>query len=375
MIAIVRTRAPFAEVEQEPYRMLQWVELFPNRKFIWLTQSPDKIYKRYGAENFPSELETYDMEEYYSVEKFSEKAIILDRIIKEKGITEVVTVQNTLSGRFSDGLESKLKSDMDALLQSDQVPTFNSVRGFFEPGYMAYYLTMKLPNQHIYLDPQEGLWHKVSESDTNKGRYFFYDNPRIDADYIPYPEWSHFKTVNINRKKTRDFIFGITVKTEDRYPLYDQLCKIKSDKIDFLAWYPKKKIRTTVSRRKYFEMLEESKFTLIIPSYEITDFSSIRFWESLTRGCVPFILDSCDWKQGFLPYPEIGKIVGEELITTIEGLEEKINTTDHTAILKKISATEDWKNLLSKDWYLEKMKLMDSRFIDTDTPKKLNSLF
>lgn len=374
MIAIIRTRAPFAEVEQEPYRMLQWVELFPERSFIWLTQSPDKIYKRYGPENFPIGLETYDMEKYFAADTFTEKAKILDQIITEKGITEVVTVQNTLSNRFSDGLESSMREDIKSIIAADNVPTFNTVRGFFEPGFIAYYLTMKLPNQHIYLDPQEGLWHKVSDSNTNKGRYFFYNNPRIEADYLPYPEWSHFKTVNIGHKKTRDFIFGITVKTSDRFPLYEQLCKIKSDKIDFLAWYPKKKIRTTVSRRKYFQFLEESKFTLIIPSYEIVDFSSIRFWESLTRGCVPFILDTCKWEQGFREYPQIGKIVGKELITTIEGLEDKINTTDHKAVLSKITATDDWKNLRSTEWYLEKAKLMNSRFTDTDKPQKI-SLF
>jgi hypothetical protein len=59
----------------------------------------------------------------------------------------------------------------------------------------------------------------------------------------------------------------------------------------------------------------------------------------------------------------------------MEGLEEKINTTDHTAILKRISETNDWKNLLTRDWYIEKMQLMGSRFTDTDKPQKSNSLF
>lgn len=378
MIALVRTRAPFAQIEDEPYRLLQWIEFFPEQSFIWLTQTPDKIYKRFGRENFPAALQTYDMTEYYKANTFSEKRKILDSIIKEKGITEVVTLQNDLKLGFSKGKEDSFKKFFDGFIEKDVMTTFQSIKLFLNNSFIAYHLTEKLPHQHIYVDPQEGLWHKVHGLDNHKGRYIFYHNDRIGAEYLPFIEWTSMKDLNLNRNnKSRDFVFGFTVKTDDRVPLYEELMKIKTDKMDFLVQYPKKKIRTAVNRDKYFELISASKFTLIIPSYEIIDFSSIRFWESIVRGCIPFVLDSCNWEQGFIEFPEIGKIVGEELVVKKEDLEKKIKETDYYDLINRITATNDWKKLQSPEWYIEKSRVMASRFTDTDKPHivKTNVLF
>lgn len=377
MIALIRTRPPFAPIEHEPYRFLQWIEFFPQHKFIWLTKAPDKILKKFGRENFPQELEFYDMKEYFETDSVAQKTKILDAIIEEKGITEVVTLQNALTTIFNKGKEHLCRGAILKHIGTDNFGNFNVLKTFLNYSYPAWYLTSKLPNQHIYIDPQEGLWHNVHGVDKNKGLWMFYKNDRIGAEYLPFVEWASMKDLNLNlNRKKSDFICGFTVKTSDRVELYNELDRIKSDTINFLVWYPQKKIHTVATRKRYLKLLEETKWTLIIPSYEVVDFSSIRFWESLVRGCVPFVLDSCHWEQAFVEHPEIGKIVGEHLVTSAEDLEAKIKETNHSWIIEQITATSDWKKLQSPDWYREAAIAMGSKFSDTDTPIiKTKSLF
>ena len=107
--------------------------------------------------------------------------------------------------------------------------------------------------------------------------------------------------------------------------------------------FPKIGIDTTVKRADYAEMLKESEFTLVIPSYEDTDFSSIRFWDAITKACVPFILESCNWRQAFLKHLEITQIIEEDLLVSAETVKDKIENTRYEELLNKIWNSKDWK--------------------------------
>jgi len=92
---------------------------------------------------------------------------------------------------------------------------------------------------------------------------------------------------------------------------------------------------------------------LIIPSYEDTDFSSIRFWDALFKDCIPLIHESCNWKQAFVEHSEISKIIEDHLIVSTENIVEKVKLPNDQ-LLKMIQSTYDWEKLHDIGWYRSK---------------------
>jgi hypothetical protein len=369
MIAIIRTRPSFARVEYEPYHFLKWLELFPDNKFLWLSKNPDKVRKRFGEENFPA-VESFDLDEYFKIESISERESYLDNLIESKNLTQIITIHNDIKQNFKNSAEEKGTNFFNGIIESDKLTSFVSVRNFFEVNHIPYYLSKKIPVVHVYVDPQEASWNKMTGCAEEK--YFFYENSRIDAKYLPFVEWSFSKQIKKYPKKKK-FAFGFTVVTEDREPLYYKLPEIEN--VNFLVKFPKIGIDTTVKRADYAEMLKESEFTLVIPSYEDTDFSSIRFWDAITKACVPFILESCNWKQAFLKHPEITQIIEEDLLVSAETVKDKIENACYEKLLNKIWNSKDWKNIQNLEWYKEEIRAI--KFKDTEKPsvKKSSALF
>lgn len=370
MIGIIRTRPSFARVEYEPYHFLKWLELFPQNSFLWLSKNPSKVKKRFGEENFPN-VESYDLNQYFEIESILEREKFLDKLIEEKNLTKIITIHNDIRQNFKNGAEKKGIQFFESIIESNSIPSFVSVKNFFEVNHIPYHLSKKIPVVHIYVDPQEASWNKMTGCDEEK--YFFYENARIDAKYLPFVEWSFSKQIK-KYQKTKKFSFGFTVVTEDREPLYYQLADIEN--MNFLVKFPKIGIDTTVKRSDYAEMIKESEFTLVIPSYEDTDFSSIRFWDAVTKACIPFILDTCKWEQAFVKHPEITKIIQEDLLVNADNVKDKIENTDYKYLLNKIWNTQDWKNIQDLSWYQDQIK--EITFGDSDKPKtqpKITTLF
>jgi hypothetical protein len=368
MIAIIRTRPPFARVEYEPYHFIRWTELFPDKEFIWLTKTPDKINKRFGKNNFP-EIKILDTREYFEANTVQDKKNIIDEIIASKNITQLITIHNDIKFHFKNGTERKGIS----FFENDKVPTFVSNRNFYDMSFIAYHISKTIPVIHIYVDPQEGSWNKINGA--NENNFFFYENSRINAKYFPFVEWSFSKDMMITYDKKKIFSFGFTVLTADREPLYYQLAALKEN-INFLVRFPKLEIDNTVKRAEYAQMLKDSKFTLVIPSYEDTDFSSIRFWDAITKGCIPFILDKCEWKQAFTEHPCLAKIIEEDLLVNIENIKNKIENTNYLELLNKIHSSKDWEKLKTKEWFINKSLSFKECLHQTNIPQKIkNSLF
>lgn len=106
-------------------------------------------------------------------------------------------------------------------------------------------------------------------------------------------------------------------------------------------------------------MLAKSRFTLIIPSYDITTFSIIRFVESVSHGCLPFVLDSCNidaLENDFLNFKEIiEKYLIVHNFKEIDRKISEISEKERINIIKEIQQSDDWRrinniNYLKKCW-------------------------
>lgn len=162
-------------------------------------------------------------------------------------------------------------------------------------------------NEIVY-DPQEASLDTIKNEEIrplHHSLWFCYDIPKIGAKRLDY-----IQDAEENAKpsdKTIDFCFGSTFVSKHRYDYYDKLTPI----LDFFSnnsitktfiYHNKKDIDTRVDHGEYQKFIAKSRFTLIIPSYDIWAFSMIRFYEALCRGCLPLIFDSTftnDFRDSF----------------------------------------------------------------------------
>jgi hypothetical protein len=197
---------------------------------------------------------------------------------------------------------------------------------------------------YVCLDPQECII-----TDYLKTGICTYILNRGNKKYVPSYEKCLF-TNNQTADKTVDFTFYGTALTEDRKYLVEQsdlLTGIRNSDVGIIV----KKDSTYVSQTEYYDKLARSKFTLIIPSYDVTTFSVIRFLEAVSNHCLPLVLDTVDLTDLKNTFPDIYDIVRKNLVVNIKDIQGKIDELDYDKIIKKIFNTESVKNFTDLDYF------------------------
>lgn len=349
-VILQKTRPYFARVDcGEPQTFFRFLELAPDDfVFHLFAKDGEKILKRFGPENFPKNLVTSAIAgDYFELEKGAEKKQFLDTFVDHVQADAFLHIQGDIKPEYRHGKEESGRVFLDKIMTRDTMPTYVSLRNWTEPCYASLHFSRKLKTTHVVIDPQE--------AHLSDNLFFFYENPRIGAKYVPFIEYGMFRwaQTHATKEKTKGFTFGFTVVTEDRVAIYNEIKKIEAQNVNFLVRYPSIGVDTCVKKRLYDEMLEESRYTLIIPSYEAADFSSIRFWEALFRACVPLIHSSCAWEQAFEEFPEIREVIRKHLCVNTEDISSRVGM-DYQVPLKALVETNDWKKLNSLQWYREK---------------------
>lgn len=98
----------------------------------------------------------------------------------------------------------------------------------------------------------------------------------------------------------------------------------------------------------YMQHIKRSKFTLNIPSYDTSCFSLRRFFEAMSNDCIPLILDTCNYKEGFNCNQEFIDIVEKYLLVSMQDMQnfeavlaDKLEHYDE--ILSAIKTSTYWK--------------------------------
>ena len=127
----------------------------------------------------------------------------------------------------------------------------------------------------IIIDPQEPI---VSQWSFGKGRELYILNSG-KLKYAPLYEYMMFESLKcMDKKKRQKFTFYCSALTKDRsyiveYKKYLECnydCKIIT-----------KEDRKPIKQQEYYNKLSKSEYTLIIPSYDTSTFSIIRFLEAI----------------------------------------------------------------------------------------------
>ena len=113
-----------------------------------------------------------------------------------------------------------------------------------------------------------------------------------------------------------------------------------------------KKDGKPIKQQEHYNKLSKSKYTLIMPSYDILPFSVIRFLEAIMVDCLPLIYSLCDLTDLKRTFLDIFIIVERKLIVEdIRGLDDKMAELDdeRISILDEIKATKSFKKITTEE--------------------------
>jgi hypothetical protein len=118
-----------------------------------------------------------------------------------------------------------------------------------------------------------------------------------------------------------------------------------------------------VPYKEYMSLIAKSKFTLVLPSYDEKYFSLRRFFEALSVGCVPFILETCNYKDGVNRSTQLIEIIEKHLLIRYNELSDihsiiLSKSQIHDKILHDIKQTKFWQTYTNKAFYVSSIQSM-----------------
>jgi len=282
----------------------------------------------------------------------------IDSKLNEYNFDELVILYTPLSEKLHRGNEQEIKKlYLKSLKENDFIlkNNINIVKEFYRRIFITLRVLEKFKDKNIkqiIYDPQELQYKNLYSHIQN---YFFYSSNEINTKYFPFIEYGYFYNVNNNLNKIIDFVLGYTVLTKERKYIDSFIKSINLTNKEIYLKNKYTKENNYINYNKYYERLKIAKFTLIIPSYDVNEFSSIRFFEALALDCIPLIMKKCNWEKAFNVYKDFFKIIKEYLlIDSNEDIKKKINM--YNVILKRIKESEDYKKLKDINYYKSYIK-------------------
>jgi hypothetical protein len=179
--------------------------------------------------------------------------------------------------------------------------------GFVSTGRQACNIVAILKAHKLYgteihelsYDPNElclNLMHTDYKPLNNYYNYHGYDIPRYNMKRLDSLQYHFEHTRNLfPEDKCYDITFGYTSMRGERTKFEDFIEQTYSNFTtkNLYVRDKKKDINTLVDKDLYLQKLEQSRYTIIVPSYNETCFSIYRLIEALHNDCLPIISPTC----------------------------------------------------------------------------------
>jgi len=164
-----------------------------------------------------------------------------------------------------------------------------------------------IPLHELAYDPNEmscDLFHPDIAPVRGRGYYLYhgYDIPRYGALRLDSLQcWLEDSTNPLFPEdysdKTYDFTFGYTVPLNSEREHYPSDIETVSSKFTRSNVFGKNEYTSTnthISADRYLDLIKQSRFTYMLPSYDKHCFSGYRFLESIYHDCLPLIHGDCN---------------------------------------------------------------------------------
>lgn len=158
-----------------------------------------------------------------------------------------------------------------------------------------------IPLHELAFDPNEmsvDLFHGDVEVGNNYHLYHGYNIPRYNINRLDSLQYYMNSLNSVNElEKCYDFTFGYSVLEKSGRERYISYVNDLSRNAKTSNVYVKNAITsedTTIDRDRYLGKIKESRYTLMLPSYDNHCFSGYRFIEAITNDCLPLIHPDCN---------------------------------------------------------------------------------
>lgn len=294
------------------------------------------------------------------------------KFLIDNDIVTMFVIGSTMVNNKKFGDEHSIAKDIDRMQNEVNLRmNFVSMRTFYTR--VQFINACSQVCKHVYhqvVDPQEPDYSRVF--DFNEYVEF------VDLQFasrrrtlMPYYEWYSFKddqnSIEFSDRHVA-FTFGASAVTADRHFLIPLVGEIEEslgkENLAYDILLRKKvevgKSRTMfVDQRQYVYDLQYAAVTIVVPAYDAEAFSWFRFVESVSRGCVPLVYKECCTDSIKKCYPEIYKIIHDELIVSdaadvVEKVKKFVNDSERVKICKKIQDSIASRHVFDIQWLYDR---------------------
>lgn len=221
---------------------------------------------------------------------------------------------------------------------------FQMLKNIYEKICFITAIAKKCKTIELVIDPQQINASKFIQFKKGYKQLYILNKQKLELQYGKFYE-PYYIPGKEQTIKEKDFCFACTAITKDRKYIAKYANKTEIFNKDWLIKIvTDNKNGKKLSQTEYYEWLKKSKFTLIIPSYDISTFSIIRFIEALKFNCIPLIHKKCNLQDLVCTFPTVYDIINKKLLlNSISEIQNKINVINFDKTLDEI------KKALEKD--------------------------
>lgn len=280
----------------------------------------------------------------------------LQKIQDKYNFDAIIFIFAPVNSNMTTGNEKRLINNWkQTSINNTYRKNFSSTFTAFKRLFTCFYYGKSLPIIHFLDDLLEV---NMSELIPNAKDYHMYSisdrNIQFSPIVIDYDIWMKQSGP---KEKIYDFSFGFSNvnKIPSRTKIYQDLKEFPN------IFYKGDDINTFIERDVYNDhYITSSKYTLIIPAYDNTQFSMIRFCEALKRECIPLIHETCKFEHSFNERKEFLEVIKKHnLIVDTTNFNKKIKSFNYNKIIDDFKSTKDWKYYNSIDTYKNHPSLSD----------------
>lgn len=265
-----------------------------------------------------------------------------------------------------------LYKDIGVDFKNNRMLNFQMLKKYFEKIIFVKALSdLKIRVFQFVIDPQEVDFSKVNGLPFPAGykRLFILKNEQ--AKYCPMYEY--YLQTNAKRRESSqklfDLFFIASVVGQERSWLISLSEKVNSIadkqrdmKIIFRIFDSKGNRNNRISQTEYYKKIGQSRYTLIIPPYDIKSFSIIRFFEAVNFGCIPLIYYKCNLKELEETFKDIYEIIlRNKLIVTEDEMFERISgsSKEDINVINEIIESKSYRKITNS----EKVKIFYNKLL------------
>lgn len=203
-----------------------------------------------------------------------------------------------------------VKKKIGHYLHTGKCPcTFNSMLSKYNTYLQIFMLQEKygLQIKHMIVDYREPRLDAIF---TNVITFGCYEDRAHEIYNLFLYENYLFRKGVIDKEKHHKFVFGYTITYKERKYLSGIISNGIREGRNY-ALFARDRFWKGVGRDdaidqiQYYKMIEQAKFSLVVPANNPHEFSMQRFWECLSRKCIPLLLDRNNVENAFYHYKDV----------------------------------------------------------------------